>query len=153
MVLRLVCEQAIAKECDLIEPQTLYVKDGKSLLPEAELRDAVETLDQQHMLRVHHVIGGDLPSFQITTHGFEEYACACIPAYDTLVRDVASALVNGKKEYDREIATDLGKPLIIVQHILQVLKDAGHLKLSKTLGGPRHIYNVAATCSDFIDWR
>jgi hypothetical protein len=33
LVLRLACEQAIAKESDLIEPQTLYVKDGKPLLP------------------------------------------------------------------------------------------------------------------------
>jgi len=145
LVLRLACEQAIAKESDLIDPQTLYVKDGKPLLPEAELRDAIEMLEQQYMLRVHHVISGDLPSFQITTHGFEEYARVCIPEYDALVRDVASALVNRKQESDQAIATDLGKPLFIVRHILQVLEDAGHLQLSKTIGGPRHIYNVAAS--------
>ncbi|WP_337178393.1 toll/interleukin-1 receptor domain-containing protein [Hydrogenophaga borbori] len=145
LVLRLACEHAIAKESDFIEPQTLYVKDGKPLLPEAELRDAIETLEQQYMLRVHHMIGGDLPSFQIKTRGFEEYARSCIPAYDTLVRDVASALVNRKQESDQAIASDLGKPLFIVQHILKVLEDAGHLQLSKTIGGPRHIYNVAAS--------
>ena len=145
LVLRLACEQAIAKESDLIDPQTLYVKDGKPLLPETELRDAIEMLEQQYMLRVHHVIGGDLPSFQITTHGFEEYARVCISQYDALVRDVASALVNRKQESDQAIATDLGKPLFIVRHILQVLEDAGHLHLSKTIGGPRHIYNVAAS--------
>lgn len=145
LVLRLACEQAIAKESDLIEPETLYVKDGKALLPEAELRDAIEMLEQQYMARVHHVLGGGLSSFQITTHGFEEYARACIPRYDALVRDVASALVNRKQESDQAIATDLGRPLFIAQHILQVLEDAGHLKLSKTIGGPRHIYNVAAS--------
>jgi hypothetical protein len=32
-----------------------------------------------------------------------------------------------------------------VQHILQVLEDAGHLKLSKSIGGPQHVYNVAAS--------
>ena len=145
LVLRLACEDAIDKESDLIEPQTQYVKDGEPLLPEAELRDAIETLEQLYMLRVHHLIGGDLPSFQIKTRGFEEYARACIPAYDTLVRDVASALVNRKQESDQAIASDLGKPLFVVQHILKVLEDAGHLQLSKTIGGPRHIYNVAAS--------
>lgn len=69
----------------------------------------------------------------------------CISQYDALVRDVASALVNRKQESDQAIATDLGKPLFIVRHILQVLEDAGHLQLSKTIAGPRHIYNVAAS--------
>lgn len=108
------------------------------------------------MLRVHHAIGGDLPSFQIETRGFEEYARAWIPAYDTLVRDVASALANRKQECDQAIASDLGKPLFIVQHILTVLEDAGHLQLSKTIGGATaHLQrrSVIATRSGFIDWR
>lgn len=145
LVLRLACEEAIAKESDFIEPEELYVRDGKPLLPETELRDAIEMLEQQYLVRVRHVIGGSLSSFQITTHGFEKYAQACIPGYDALVRDVASALVNRQKESDQAIAADLGKPLFIVQHILQVLEDAGHLKLSTTIGGPRHVYNVAAS--------
>jgi hypothetical protein len=145
LVLRLACEEAIKKESDFIEPEELYVKDGKPLLPEAELGDAIEVLEQQYLVRSHRTIGGGLPSFQVTTRGFEEYAQACIPGYAGLVRDVASALVNRKKESDQEIATDLAKPLFIVQHILQVLEDAGHLKLSKALSGPIHVYNVAAS--------
>ena len=62
-----------------------------------------------------------------------------------LVRDVASALVNRQKETDQAIAADVGKPLYIVQHTLEVLEDAGHPKLSKTLSGPRHVYHVAAS--------
>lgn len=145
LVLRLACEEAIAKESELIDPNELYVKAGRPLLPEGELRDAIEILEQQYMVRVHHVLGGGLPSFQITTHGFEEYARVCIPGYEGIVRDVASALINRQKESDQAIAADLGKPLFLVQHILNVLEDAGHLKLSKTLSGPRHIYNVAAS--------
>jgi TIR domain len=145
LVLRLACEEAIAKESDFIEPEELYVRDGKPLLPEAELRDAIEMLEQQYLVRVHHVIGGGLSSFQITTHGFEEYAQACIPRYAALVRDVASALVNRQKDSDKAIAADLGKSLFIVQHILQVLEGNGHLKLSKSIGGPRRVYDVAAS--------
>lgn len=62
-----------------------------------ELADSIEML-QQHMVRVHHVLGGGLSSFRITPHGFEEYARACIPGYNNVVRDVASALVNRQKE-------------------------------------------------------
>lgn len=145
LVLRLACEEAIAKESELIDPNELYIKDGQPLLPEVELSDAIEVLEQQYMVRVHHVMGGGLSSFQITTHGFEEYAHACIPGYDGIGRDVASALVNRQKENDQAIAADLGQPIFLVQHILKVLEDAGHLKLSKALSGPRHIYNVAAS--------
>jgi hypothetical protein len=145
LVLRLACEEAVAKESDFIEPEELYVKDGKPLLPEAELSDAIDVLEQQYLVRAHRTIGGGLPTFQITTLGFEQYAQASIRGYDALVRNVASALVNRKKESDQAIADDIGKPLFVVQHILQVLEDAGHLKLSKSIGGPRHVYNVAAS--------
>jgi hypothetical protein len=145
LVLRVACEEAIAKEYNLIDPEELYVKDGKPLLPEDELNDAIEVLEQQLLVHCHHTIGGGLPSFRITTHGFEKYAHACIPGYVDLVSDVASALVNRKKESDQAIAADLGKPLFIVQHILQVLEDAGHLRLSNPISGPKHVYNVAAS--------
>lgn len=145
LVLRLACEQAIDKENDLIDPDTLYVKDGQPLLPKTELADAIEMLEQQYMVRVHHVLGSGLSSFQIATHGFEEYARSCIPGYDGIIRDVASALVNRQKGSDQAIAADLGKPLFLVQHILTVLEDAGHLKVSKAISGPRHVYNVGAS--------
>lgn len=145
LVLRLACEEAISKGSAFIAPEELYVRDGKPLLPETELRDAIEMLEQQYLVRVHPRIGSSLSSFQITTHGFEEYARTSIPGYNALVRDVASALVNRQKESDQAIAADVGKPLFIVQHILQVLEDAGHLKLSKTIEGPQHVYNVAAS--------
>lgn len=145
LVLRLACEEAIRKESNFIEPKKLYVKDGKPLLPDAELSDAIDVLEQQYLVRALRTLGGGLPTFQVTTEGFEEYAQVCIPGYSGLVHGVASALVNRKKESDQAIAADIGMPLFIVQHILQVLEDAGHLKLAKSLGGPRHVYNVAAS--------
>ena len=76
LVLRLACEEAIAKETDFIEPEELYFRDGKPLLPEFELSDAIDVLEQQYLVRARRTIGGGLPSFQITTHGFEQYARA-----------------------------------------------------------------------------
>lgn len=144
-VLRLACEEALSKDSDFIEPDELYVRDGKPLLPEGELRDAIEMLEQQYLIRGHHTLGGGLPSFRITTDGFEEYARACIPRYDDVVRDVASAIVNRQKGSDQAIAADLKEPLLLVQHILQLLEGNGHLKLSKSISGPQHVYNVAAS--------
>ncbi len=145
LVLRLASEAAIETGDDFIDPNELYIKDGQPLLPEAELTDAIEILEQQHMLRVHHVLGGGLSSFRITTHGFEEYARACVPRYDDIVRDVISAVVNRQKTSDQAITADLDTPLFLVKHVLQLLEDSGHLKLSKPLSGPYRVYNVAAS--------
>jgi hypothetical protein len=145
LVLRLACEEAIASGSAQIDSETVYVKDGKPLLPLAELKDAIEVLEQQNIVQAHHVIGGGLLTFQITTYGFEEYAQACIQGYEDIVVDVASALVNRQKNSDQLIAADLNRPLFLVQHILQVLEAAGHLSISNEISGPRHIYNVAAS--------
>lgn len=58
LVLQLACEAAIKDESDLIDPNELYVQDGHLLLPELELSDAIEMLEQRYMVRVHHVLGG-----------------------------------------------------------------------------------------------
>jgi hypothetical protein len=145
LVLRRACDEAVAKDRNLIDPNELYVKDGALILPEAELADSIEMLEQQNMVKVHHVFGGGLSTFQLTTYGFETYARACIPGYEAILGDVASALVNRKLQSDEAIAADLGRPLYVVKHILQVLEDAGHIKVSKALSGPRHIYDIAAS--------
>ena len=53
--------------------------------------------------------------------------------------------MNRQKGGDQAVAAEIGKPLFLVQHILQVLEDGGHLKLSKAISGPRHVYNIAAS--------
>lgn len=145
LVLRLACEEAIAKESNLINPNELYFKGGQPLLPEAELADAIEMLEQQYMVRVTRLLGGGLSPFRLSAHGFEEYANACISDYENIVRDVISAIINREKKSDQAIAADLGKPLFLIQHILKMLEDAEHLKLSNNLSGPCHVYNVAAS--------
>lgn len=145
MVLRLACEMALATENDLIESTDLHVRDGQPLLPDSELSDAIEMLERHGMVEAHHFLGGGLPTFRITIRGFEEYARASILGYDDIVRNVALALVNRQKRTDHEIAADLEKPLFLVQHILDVLENVGHVKLSKTLSGPRHVYDISAS--------
>jgi len=58
--------------------------------------------------------------------------------------------VNRKKESDQAIAAELGKPLFIVQHILQVLEDAGHLMLSQARCVSRQLSPNSCAPSRFI---
>lgn len=143
LVLRMACEQARAKGSDLIDPNEVYFKDGEPIVPDAELRDAIAMLGQHHYVRVIPLFGGGLSPFHVTTYGFESYAEACVPGYQSIVKDVVVALVNQKLTDDVAIAAALKQPLYLIQHILKVMEDHGHLKMSKALSGPRFIYEVS----------
>lgn len=145
LVLRMACEQAVEQDNDLIDPNVLYKKDGTFFVPEAELSDAIEILEQQGLVRVHHLIGPGLSSFQITTEGFDAYAHACIPGYKALLTDVVAALVNHQLDSDMTIAANLGQPLYVVNHILRILENNGHIQMSRPISGPQHILSVAAS--------
>lgn len=143
MVLRLACESAIETGNMQIDAQTMFLAEGSPLLPRAELVDSIAMLDQQSLVSATRTLGGGLLSFWIETRGFEEYAQACVPNYDGFVRDVCSALVNRKMESDEAIAADLQKPAPLVLHVLKVMEGRGHLKLTKSIPGPRHVYEIS----------
>lgn len=145
LVLRLACDRALEDNNDLIDPNVLYKKDGVFFIPEVELSDAIEILEQQGLVRVHHLIGPALSSFQVATAGFEAYARACVSGYDAVIADVVVAIVNRKEESDQAIAASLGQPLYLVNHILRLLENNGHIQMSRPISGPQHIVSVAAS--------
>jgi hypothetical protein len=143
MVLRLACERAIETGNMQIDAEAMFLKEGSPLLPRAELVDSIAILVQQSLVSAYRVVAGQLLTFWIETRGFEEYAQACIPNYEGFVLDVCAALVNRRKESDESIAADLQKPLPLVLHVLKVLEGRGHLKLTKSIPGPRHVYEIS----------
>lgn len=143
MVLRLACESAIETGNMQIDAETMFLTEGSPLLPRKELVDSIEMLDQQSVVRATRTLGGGLLSFWIETRGLEEYAKACVPNYDRFVGDVCSALVNRQVESDEAIAADLRKPAPLVLHVLKVWEARGHLKLTKSTPGPRHVYEIS----------
>lgn len=81
-----------------------------------------------------------------TTLGFELYATRHLNSYDALVRSVVDALVNHHKDTDESIASHMGQPLFMVQHILKALESAGHLQVTGALSGPRKVFNIGPWC-------
>lgn len=143
LVLRLSCEELLKSgNHQLINPGKVFLKDGIPIIPEEELKDSLEILDENGYIKLRRSIGGGFFPYQITDHGFEAYAEAAIPEYQEKTAAVASAIVNEDLKSNFKIRDKLNENLVIVDHILDMLALYGFVKLSKTTGGTS-VYNVS----------
>lgn len=143
LVLKLACDQAVVQGSDFMDPHDVYCKDGEYVIPETELRDSMEMLEQQYYISISHTLGNNLDSFFITTVGFDVYAHSYVPNYNGIVSDVVSALVNKQLTNNDSIAQELQQPRLVVDHIFDLLEHNGHLKQSKLLGGRQEVYRIS----------
>jgi hypothetical protein len=145
LVLKLACEDALKTGRAFINPGKVYLENGDHLVPESELSDSLEVLDQQGYIKLSRTIGPGIHHFQVTNYGFETFARSCIPEYDRAVADLVSAIVNKQILSNAELEQELGQPRMLVDTILHLLESNGLIALSKMIGGLQRIYNVSPT--------
>lgn len=145
LVLKIACEYALKTGHTCINPGIFYLENGDHLVPESELSDSLEVLDQQGYINLLRTIGPGLDRFQVTTYGFETFARSCIPEYDQVFADLVSAIVNKQILTNVELEQELGRPRVLVDNILDLLESNDHIALSKTIGGLKQVYNVSPT--------
>ncbi len=143
IVLKIACESELRQYKYMVDPKTTYYGDIDINIPESELSDSLEILDQHGYIKLHRSLGDGLDSFDITTHGFESYARTYISNYKDILTDTISCIVNKDKKTNSEISELLGQPLKLIDHILHVLGMNRHLKLGKELGGNVMIFSVS----------
>ncbi len=143
LVLRLSCEEVLKTGDAFVNPGRVFLKDDKPLVPEEELKDSLEILDSNGYIKLMRTIGGGFFSYQITTYGFDAYATAAIPNYQEKIAVVVSAIVNEKLTSNAEIQERLKENKVIVDHILSVLENNGHIKQVRMMGGLSQIFNVS----------
>lgn len=145
LVLKTSCENALENGHDLIDGPDLLIASSLEGTPEQELSDSIDVLEQSGLLDVSRHLGGGLPHFRITTYGFQQYATAYMAGYKEKIQDVAIAVVNHGLHDNESIATKLEQPQYLVDHALMVLESQQYLKLSQSVGGHIHVFNVSAT--------
>ncbi|AAM72693.1 MAG TPA: toll/interleukin-1 receptor domain-containing protein [Chlorobaculum sp.] len=143
LVLRFSCEEVLKTGNAFVNPERVFLKDDKPILPEDELKDSLEILDGGGYIKLMRTLGGGFFPYQITTYGFDVYANASIPDYQGKIAAVVSAIVNEKLMSNAKIQERLKENKIIVDHILNVLENKGHIKQSKMIGGLSEIFNVS----------
>jgi len=143
LILRLSCEEMLKTGDAFVNPGRVFLKDGKPLIPEEELKDSLEILDSNGYIKLMRTMGAGFSPYQITTNGFDVYANAAIPNYQDKIVAVVSAIVNAKLTSNAEIQKRLKENMVIVDHILSVLEYNGHIKQAKMIGGLSQIFNVS----------
>ena len=131
LVLKLACEAALQTGTRLINPGKVFLLDDKPVVPEQELADSLEMLDQGGYIKLSKTMGRGFSHFQITAYGLDEYATACIPDYQSTVTAVIAAIVNRQLQDNGSIAQELNQSNILVDLILDRFESYGHLKQSK----------------------
>lgn len=143
LLLKAVCERALENRSDFIDGSALLVAGSLMGTTEQDLTDSIDVLEQSGVLKVFRRLGGGLPHFRVTTHGFERYALCYIAGYQEKFHKIAASVINLGLQDNEAIATSLELPQYLVDHSLRVLECGKLLKLSQSIGGHIHIFNVS----------
>jgi hypothetical protein len=143
------CEFMIKTSEYLVEPATVL---NDLAIPEAELRDTLDVLENQGLIEVHATLGPDLDSFQVTNYGWSTYFEAYVPNFREIYRNVILAILNDGHRQTDEIAKHLGVPQMFVDHIVGELEGQRHLLVSQALGaGGRYIGEVRGSLKRLLE--
>jgi hypothetical protein len=149
LVLKESCEFVIESNNTMVNPESLFGNGDKLGFSRAEIKDCIEILEKNGYLDVSRYLGGGRDSyschFRVTTYGLDNYARSYISDYSETLETTISLLVNEGINSNAGIQEKFDKPIVIINHILNVLESKNHVKLSKTIGGMIQIYNVSAS--------
>ncbi|MCH2088068.1 MAG: toll/interleukin-1 receptor domain-containing protein [Pseudoalteromonas sp.] len=148
LILKESCEYIIQNDDTMVNPESLFGDGDKLGFSRAEIKDCIEVLEQNGYLDVSRYFGSrDTYScyYKVTTFGLDNFARTYIPDYSETLDKAVSLIVNERINSNTGIQEKTGKPIVIINHILDVLESNDHVKLSKTLDGMVQIYNVSVS--------
>jgi hypothetical protein len=142
IALRLACEKAIEQGHEHVAVENLEREFAELEIGRDQYNESLEILDHRSYIRAWKVNSPYIPDLSITRYGFEEYLRSYVENYETILRDVIFEIVNGNWRSD-EVATKLNVPLMITNHIFNLLGDRDLAKLSKVLCPYEDIYEIS----------
>lgn len=144
LLFKLSCEKAIEIGDNLIQTENI-LEETKSLgIHQEEFFESIEILENRGYIKATRVFGNiPISHFSITVYGFDKYARAYIGDYDFIFKSVTFQIVNHNNWDNKSISTALNQPQMIVNHILDVLKNKDLIKVVKTIGRGIHIFAVS----------
>ncbi|MFQ5751767.1 MAG: toll/interleukin-1 receptor domain-containing protein [bacterium] len=143
VVFNLACSKIVKDDYNQISAEDLFQSISNVGYSREDFYETLEILDSRGYIKALKVLDGNIPSFTITMYGFEKYLRAKLEDYDFLVNNVAFIIVNKKALDNQTIIAELGKPQLIIDHILNVLDNKGLIKLQRTIGGLSFISNIS----------
>lgn len=144
-VLRVIVKVQIDEDAGLVSWDKLHVDPTLQDVPQQELVDSLNILEQHSYVKIGRVLGAPLSHVILTDYGFQEFAQANVEDYQDVVNKIAALLVNENMRINIEIAKHINKPRAFVDFVLNLLENNGHIKVSKYMGGQCNVWDVSAS--------
>ena len=145
LALRVIARVQIDEDAGLVDWDRLRAEPALQDVPQQELLDSLDILEQHDYIKIGRVLGAPLSRVVLTDYGFQEFAQAYVDGYQDVVGWIAALLVNEDVRQNEELATRVGKPRAFVDFVLNLLEGNNHIKVSKYIGGQSHVWDVSAS--------
>lgn len=145
LALRAIARVQIDDDAGLVEWDRLRSEPALQDLPQQELLDSLEILEQHYYIKIGRVLGAPLSHVVLTDYGFQQYAEAYVEGYEDLVARIAALLVNENVHINEELATRVDRPRALVDFVLNLLEANNHIKVSRYMGGQSNVWDISAS--------
>lgn len=144
LILKISSEFIIENDEYYVDPERIFWGDGGLGMGKQDVLDSIEVLESHGYLNVTRFIGGGC-HYEVSDLGFDKYAQAYIPNYANIVNEIIRLIVNEEILDSDSLSEKTGSPKKVTRHVMTVLEQNGHVRLSNSIGGPQSIYHVAAS--------
>lgn len=148
LLLKLAGDKAIENgHRHVIQTEEMLEKAALQGISRYNFYESLAVLGDKHYFELTTVMGGEphepelkrltrggVPCFSITIYGFEQYAKAYVPNYQSTARGVVLQIVNYDKSDSAAIASALDQPRRVIEHVLELLNQRGLIRLLKEYG-------------------
>jgi hypothetical protein len=145
LALRVIARIQIDEDAGLVDWERLRAEPDIREMPQQELLDSLEILEQHHHVKIGRALGVPVAYVTLTDYGFQQFAQAYVDGYQDVVGRIAALLVNENVRQNEELATRVGKPRAFVDFVLNLLENNNHIKVSKYIGGQSQVWDVSAS--------
>lgn len=145
LALRVIARLVVDEDSGIVEWDRLRTEASLQAVPQQELLDSLEILEQHYLLKIGRVIGAPLSHVVLTDFGFQQYAEAYVDDYQDVVNQIAALLVNENVRQNDILAGRVKKPVSFVDFVLNLMEGNNHIKVSKYIGGQSYVWEVSAS--------
>jgi hypothetical protein len=145
LALRVIARQVIDEGMGLVEWDRLRADPSLEGIPQQELLDSLDILEQRYFIKIGRSLGAPLSHVVLTNFGFQQYAEAYVDDYQDVVKQIAALLVNENVRRNDELADRVKKPAPFIDFVLNLMEGNSHIKVSKSIGGQSHVWEISAS--------
>lgn len=134
LLLKRACELTLASGSAWVDSSAIEEITRELSLVEEDVIESLEILEDRHMIKASWAMDGALPTFRITTHGFENYARFCIPGFSAFVDEALVILVNHALKTGMSLAKFMHQNLVLIEYVLDILEERKLVQLVRSHG-------------------